>query len=347
MSTNGKWRGKDGQWYDTLVEKSTADAAWDEKMGLQEEQNRLLRHQNQLLEQQNQLNYQLEQEKIQKNYELEMNKMQHEEKMRLYKLFDNIGISKEIYDAYINTNFLNKENKELLDQKDEHLLMISKYDFLLHEYEKRDELGWEVVDNTMHKYDMYDLKDEIKNTCYRKVSKVEQKKKGDLIVRANKAKTWLVGSLISVPILLVIFILICEGPDSIVYAMVVIMLCVFFTIIISACIGSQTEKQLKEMPDKTFDEKKYYSKLKGLIADENNAINKLTETIRSNNKKTIDDFNNYRINHYNSNIEKLLVDVGFKELVERLGLEYMKVNNSNKNKEGIIEDYIEYFESHS
>ena len=122
----GKFLSKDGQWYDTPSEKFSADLAWDVKQGTQEKQNRLLQQQNRLMEQQMQMQYDLEQEKIQKDYEKEMKKLAHAEKMRILRLFDDIGISKETYDTFINTNFLNKTNVKLMEQRDEHLLMSSK-----------------------------------------------------------------------------------------------------------------------------------------------------------------------------------------------------------------------------
>ena len=49
------WESKDGKFYDTLLEKNSADRAWDEKMAVQEQQNKLLEEQNRLILQ-NQIN---------------------------------------------------------------------------------------------------------------------------------------------------------------------------------------------------------------------------------------------------------------------------------------------------
>jgi len=43
-------------------------------------------------------------------------------------------------------------------------------------------------------------------------------------------------------------------------------------------------------------------------------------------------------------VEKLLIDVGIKETVLNLNLEYPKINVNNKIKDGSVEDYIAYFD---
>lgn len=58
----------------------------------------------------------------------------------------------------------------------------------------------------------------------------------------------------------------------------------------------------------------------------------------------LDNFIEFRRNHYNSKIEKLLLDVGLKDEVLQFGLDYPKINNSNKISDGTIEDCITYFD---
>lgn len=349
MATNGKFLGKDGQWYDTAQEMWSANSAWEIKQGTQERQNRLLQQQNRLIEQQNQLNYQLEQEKIQKNYELEMNKLQHEEKMRILRLFDNIGISKETYDSYINANFKNETNEELLKQKDEHLLMSSKYDYLLHEDENEEKYGFDNYDATMERYDMYSLKDSVRSNCYDKASKADLKERENLKAQENT-----IGGMLALECIVgVISFAICgflSSNDIIDSAM----LFWFVLLIVFAILGvifnsklKSIDEKLKLLPEEKLNEKKYKAKLNELLQQENDVVNKLIETIRVNNGQQLNDLYNFRIKHYNANVEKLLIDVGFKDLVESLGLEYKKINNSNKKKDGTIEDYIEYFETNS
>lgn len=181
MATNEKFLGKDGAWYDNYSDWRAADTRYEQQERqnkLIENQNKLIEEQNIRIEQQNKLNYELEKEKIQKNYELEINKMQHEEKMRILRLFDDTGISKETYDAYINSNFMTEINKELLEQRDNHLALMNKYDFLLHQDDKIEELGMEYVVAIKKENDIFNLEEEIESTCYIKIkgNKLKQRK---------------------------------------------------------------------------------------------------------------------------------------------------------------------------
>lgn len=345
MATNGKFLSKDGQWYDTAQEVWSANSAWNEKQGIQKEQNRLLQQQNQLLQQQNELNYQIEQEKIQKNYELEMNKMKHKEKMRLLKLFDDVGISKEIYDNYINTNILNKETEKLQSKRNKHLLMSSKYDFLLHKNEYWKEHDYDQYDEIMEKYDLYDLEEKLESDCYDKVSQKKQDEIDMLKEKVNKLNNYANCSFV----ICFFFLVACMWfiSNDIWYSSIILWFIGDVITVILFLVANSNEKKLKSMPKQTFNEKKYISKLNNLVSKEIADADKCMDSIKTNTKQYIDDLYEFRIKHYNSSIEKLLIDVGFKELIEDLGLEYKRVNNSNKKKDGTIEDYIEYFETNS
>ncbi len=271
-----------------------------------------------------------------------MNKLQHEEKMRILRLFDDIGISKETYDTYINSKFTN----ELLKQRDEHLLMSSKYDFLLHYNEKVSELGLYEVMDIAKKYNINELGDKISADCYFN-NKEGQKKKEELIIKSKNAKKWSIGSVISEALSIALSASVCEGPEFIVYLAWILASCMCILFIVSICTWCKTDEKIKEIPDIIFNTKKYHNKLNMLIEQEIDSANELTKIINKNSKKQVELFYTFRLNHYNSSVEKLLIDVGFKDLVESFGLEYKKVNNSNKKKDGNIEDYIEYFEANS
>lgn len=342
----GKFLSKDGQWYDTPSEKFSADLAWDVKQGTQEKQNRLLQQQNRLMEQQMQMQYDLEQEKIQKDYEIEMKKLAHAEKMRILRLFDDIGISKETYDTFINTNFLNKTNVKLMEQRDEHLLMSSKYDYLLHEDENEEKYGYDNYDATMERYDMYNLKAELQDDeCYDKVNKSKQKEIDELKSKLSILNGWF-SFLVMICVFFFAISMYCI-TNEVWYTSIIWWLILIAITVIVYKIYSSYDNKLKAMPEKTFNQEKYIAKLNKLMLEEQEAADKITKTIKANNESLVSKFYDFRINHYNASIEKLLVDVGFKDLVESLGLEYKKVNNSNKKKAGTIEDYTEYFETNS
>ena len=107
-----KYVGKDGRTYDDYHSYTLGNLAWDKMQAQQQEQNKLLKEQNKLLEQQEKQKKEIELEKIKQQKEIELEKMKqqeelerqrqitqrekmyHEDKMRILKLFDDIGMSK-------------------------------------------------------------------------------------------------------------------------------------------------------------------------------------------------------------------------------------------------------------
>lgn len=112
------WQSKDGKFYDTLLEKNSADRAWDEKMAVQEQQNKLLEEQNRLILQ-NQINQnKMREEQIRKQEE-QIETIKNEttkqkeiaEESRILKLFDDIGLNKRYYDDYVSYLFGNYQKQ--------------------------------------------------------------------------------------------------------------------------------------------------------------------------------------------------------------------------------------------
>ena len=102
---------------------------------------------------------------------------------------------------------------------------------------------------------------------------------------------------------------------------------------------------IKKMIDKpTLNYKKYEDQLKSSIEYANKKIEEAQKKLSLLLEKPIKEFNKFRFNHYNSSVEKLLKDVEFDIIVLNLGFDYPKINNSNKIKDGTVEDYITYFE---
>jgi hypothetical protein len=89
-----------------------------------------------------------------------------------------------------------------MEQRDEHLLMSSKYDYLLHEDENEEKYGYDNYDATMERYDMYDLRDALMDDeCYDKVSKSKQKEIDGIRNKSSK-----INNLASYFILVTIFL---------------------------------------------------------------------------------------------------------------------------------------------
>ena len=350
---SGNYRSKDGQWYENGMDAMTADQAWEEKQGLQKEQNRLIQEQTQMLEEQNRLNREIEKEKIEKNHELELQKMSHDEKMRILNLFDNIGISKETYDNYVNKNILNKEYKELDDLIEcvnnlEYFLRNSAFYFGSSLETEEDEFDY-LFDDSIK------IKREIISSCYEIDKKYEKKLRREIRDLEEKVKFRYFISVVLVFGALLLTLCICmndfESSGFETMLIIVVMASLIYAPILLYRTLINDSPKIKEMKAKKskprLNIEKCEKKLKEKIKNEKDKIKNKTEEIILKTGKEIEDFNNFRLNHYNSNIEKLLVDVGFKKIVEDLGLEYKKVNNSNKKKNGTIEDYVDYFENHS
>ena len=107
---------KDGKIYKTGLEAMMADKAWNEKMAVQEQQNKLLEEQNRLILQ-NKI-----QEEQRKNHEEQIATIKDEtikqkkiaEESRILRLFDDIGLNKRYYDDYVSYLFGNYQ-KQLED----------------------------------------------------------------------------------------------------------------------------------------------------------------------------------------------------------------------------------------
>lgn len=103
---------RDGKIYKTGLEAKMADLAWNEKMAVQEQQNKLLEEQNRLILQ-NQISQNKIQEEQRKNHEEQIATIKDEtikqkkiaEESRILRLFDDIGLNKRYYDNYISYLF--------------------------------------------------------------------------------------------------------------------------------------------------------------------------------------------------------------------------------------------------
>ena len=101
-----------------------------------------------------------------------------------------------------------------------------------------------------------------------------------------------------------------------------------------------------------LDVKKAKKKLKDANKENDDYLKELQEkeqTLKQEMIKTTklkwDDFVEFRKKHYLYNFEKLLLDMELDKKIKGIGLEYPKINKSNKISDGTIEDYVEYFDS--
>ena len=80
------------------------------------------------------------------------------------------------------------------------------------------------------------------------------------------------------------------------------------------------------------------------VVDNKHKLDNMEKEISQNVLPKWNDFIEFRKKHYISQFENLLLDLKLPEMIQSLGLEYPKINNKNKIKNGSIEDYITYFD---
>ena len=339
----GKVYSKNGKAYDSIFDRLAADDAWDRQMKLQEEQNKLLEEQTRAIERQTRIKEQQEEEERELESEkinLEYDKMQHEKEMRLYKLFDNAGISKELYDKFIN-NLISgsKQKQKLLDERDILFSAINKdsyYDDI--DADAEDELDDDIViDNT-------ELFTKIIPGYFKKEKKANKHSLQNIKIlkddNVNHKIVMVVYMIFAAISLIVSIIGIATNIDFLVmFLLVALVLFIMAARKLFKIIENKDYIKLEErhmFDAEEIDKTKFIKPIKKRIKELDDEYSKLISN-------DIEDFYNYRLNHYNSVLEKLLIDVGFDRFLGSYNIKHKMVNSKNKKKNGKIEDYIEYF----
>ena len=394
MSNNTKpsWRSKDGQYYNTVWEKTSADIAWDEKMAVQQQQNKLLEEQNRLILQ-NQISQNKIQEEQRKNHEEQIATIKDEtikqkkiaEESRILRLFDDIGLNKRYYDDYVSYLFGNYQ-KQLEDINlsirnckalstwlvadiDENGAHNTRFDFddcyikkenkKLKECLKDINLLKELTDN-----DINGLSSEIMSIPYLPNNNLSNKELLPSLINKyfNTYKKRKISGIITFISIAIIFILmmIDDGKSMdigfTIFMIVGFPIMIFYSIYLFKNLTSKSN--IKDVINyeiknsRKLDVKKAKKKLKDANKENDDYLKELQEkeqTLKQEMIKTTklkwDDFVEFRKKHYLYNFEKLLLDMELDKKIKDIGLEYPKINKSNKISDGTIEDYVEYFDS--
>lgn len=318
---------RDGQYYDTPSEANMASLAWDEKQNLQKEQNKLIEQQNELIMSQNELEHQ----KMKNEYEIEKQKLEIEEDNNRQQLFNALNISKKVFDRYINKNY---ENNEIRDNIDQLYRELSDYKYYSENIDER----IKYVKGSSYTYDLYKECSAIPE--YKLFSKNEGRKFGILII----------VTILLIP-LTMLFTIITLDDFSFINLMITIIS--FAVLIFSAkFVISHRSYKFEETIDQyitknaKFDKDKFIRLLSEKVKQCDKDIKSLEEKLDNDIHKSYDEFKDFRLNHYNKQIEQLLSDCGYREMIEDYGIQYQSVNSKNKIKDGKIEDYIIYFDEH-
>ena len=365
MAEKTKLIGRDGRTYDDVVALNLGEAHARMKKQMAED----IKKQNKLLQQDIQLkqqNIQLQQQSIQtqreiankqinlelqkeQNKKVEANKQRkHEREMRICSLFDEAGISIDLYYDYINKSMHNDDIQKEINLINSNIKVLEKY----RNYNRKelDNYAYRINNNKEPKNELTDYILECRDGAFRTKSSKELKQYDDELLKYNESKEKITTSAIALSILsLILLIIFCVTHSSIFIFSFIILAAI--TIILITQINShkidisRIESNLKNT--EVFDENKLKSNFDKKINELKNDLKIYENDAIKSIEPNINKFTTFRKEHYNSTIEKLLLDVGYKDRVIKLGFKYEMVNNSNKKKDGTIEDYIEYFETHS
>jgi len=361
-----------------------------EQKSLLEEQNRLLAQQNSVNSQLEMKKLENERLRILAEKSSQYEQMEHEENMRIFKLCDEVGIPKETLDSFREYLFALPEEVQSIENKQGYVKNIIEKVNTAESYLKSDDEDIikaygdlfpnldemkkkltakqeEKIEGQFEEWcnNPTEYKDElIRFGVYNDLLRLEKEKS-----KKNKPKIF---TLICFLITLFTIIYVCAlgdkyWSDTIFIILIVIgptsMLGVFYGLWkIFTC--GDSEPTIQENIDSILTNLKYYKTLKvnkiepkkylkNYIKDLENQLNDYGAAEKkfiNNLHMKWNDFTDFRKNHYNSKVEKLLIDVGFKDIISEfnaatnLGLKYPKINVNNKIKDGSVEDYIAYFD---
>ena len=103
----------------------------------------------------------------------------------------------------------------------------------------------------------------------------------------------------------------------------------------------KNNKAIYDITNYMYNLKSTISQFEKTLNDENNKIsNEISNVEKVCQKEKLEEFYNFRVNHYNPKIEKLLLDFGFDVTYKDI---FKSINKSQSKSMGEIDDYIEYF----
>lgn len=337
--------GKDGQIYDTFDKKVGADSRYNQ----QEKQNQLLEEQNKLLAQQErerQLNAIREENRAwleeQNKKERDRIQREHSEEMRLLSLCDEVGINKSIIDNYINYIFSEKQ----VEEKERKL------------FEENNKIHKQLENERSTLWNDEEILKKIK--IIKKIKNNDLSNSDDLIgyyglkhlveeynSTNDKIGNGILGSIVTA-ILIFLFLGLLVGwwtiwPFIIFSVPIIYYLCLIPSknttkIKIEKDCDAELRKLKKELHNKTLDnkEEEINKKIDKSIDDHYNIMKRCVDT-------KLNELNEFRINHYNYKIDKLLLDMGLDKKLKEYKLKYKIISKEEVKATGDVDDYVVFF----
>lgn len=331
-NSSGTWVGKDGKTYDTLIDKRLADHAWDKQRQEQADQKRLLVEQNNLLqnqarEQREFMKKQEEMERQRQEFEkdAEEDRQRHEEEMRRKALFDNIGISYNLYREFISSLYQSTITRERMNQIEKRLNEIDT------EYEK--------IDNLMEKDELGTFHFTASSECAKMVEVL-----GLVTSKEKRLNAW--SNFLSFVTIGVFLLFIASFFMHTKFLFKVFLL--FLDFVLLCLVGVMSDKLKEELLARnncknyalSEAKKKDLEKKKKILEKEENDLRKEADKIGEDAfQKNLEEFYIFRLNHYNAKVEKVLYDV-------KDNLNIKMIDKTMAKKKGTIDDYVSYFNFH-
>lgn len=346
MSKNGSWinKGKDGENYESVDEMIGANNRWDQ----QQEQNKLLSQQNQLLAKQQKEKERLAREQMDNDRALEYSRQKHDREMRLLNLCDNIGISQEYMNSFLD--YLNDESTAYEEEKDK----LNKLDSDIKKLKDKSSELFDISYDSEHENESIKTQikvlNEIKNMQLGNMEYcLNRDDTYDLLTsKINSLATWRVFAFIAGLLMIFTVILLLEGGGTTADWILGLLIVEIAVIVIYIIVRISNQGKIISICDEKIEKlNKSYKKIdkhnKDNVDDKYYKLEKEKEEIihKYRNMK-LKDFYEFRTKHYNSQVEKFLIDYGFKD---RFGADFKVVTKSNSKSNGDVDDYIDYFNS--
>lgn len=350
MSKNGSWiyKGKDGEYYESLDEQIAADNRWDQ----QQAQNELLARQNELLVKQSRDKERLAREEMANARAIEDSRQEHDKEMRLLALCDEIGISKKTMDNYLDYILSTTDGLK----NDE----LKEYEKLNEEYDKIDEQIKELTDEDEEEEGIPEIEvwKGLGNLDKRFLDYIDDE---EILQLFDDSAQSLKGGLILfvVGLLCLFFFIGMIGDDSGTNLVLILVgsipLCVSIYLLLR--ISSIDNKikvlcnekviELSNVEDEEEEEEAEEDEISKLEKKQNEISDKLHLIYEKNINRKLAQFYKFRQGHYNPQLEKFLLDFDFEEKLHRYGsymnIDYQVVTKSKATNTGEIDDYVEFF----
>ena len=343
-----KFLGYDGKEYDTVVEWSRANERWEREKSQKESlerQEKLIKQQNELLEEQMEDQRRLVEEQMENDRWIEIERQEHDREMRLLSLCDKIGISQKLMDNFIKyirsstDDVLNTEPaKKINNQIDPYI------------------------------YEIYKIYEQI-------VEKYNSKMLGDASLVTVHDFSVIYEILKIVSFISLVLIPLCFFYLFIPLGILGITILIYITLGLYSSFQNAKREEFLTLKKKCLSYKsgmtdsediyiflrQFENSYSNLVSDEekvnqtlcdlkkkrDDGMKELRKMCEQEMNSRLKHFYNFRVSHYNSALEKFLVDYDFENEIKRgidaFNVNYKVVTKSMATGNGDIDDYVEYF----